>query len=193
MKVLHRPAGALGTNTFLLIGENGLAAAIDPADGADRTLALLAQHGATLTHILLTHGHYDHVGAVQALREVTGARVLLNAADAKGNALFPFTGPDGGFSDGAIIRVDSDLAFRVLATPGHSAGSVSFLCGDLLFCGDTLFAGSAGRTDFEDGDEGALRRSLARLADLPDETQVLPGHGPFSTIGEERVSNPYLV
>lgn len=194
MKLLHIPAGApLYTNTFLLIGENGLAAAIDPAADAQRYLDLLAQNGARLTHILLTHGHYDHVGAVQALRAATGAPVFLGAGDAGSGELFPLPDPDRAYTDGETLAVDSDVSLRVLATPGHSAGSVSLLCGDVLFSGDTLFAGSAGRTDFAGGDAGALRRSLARLAAaVPDAAQVLPGHDRFTTMGEERRHNPYL-
>ena len=124
MKALHIVAGPpLYTNTFLLIGENGLAAAIDPAADAQRYEELLDEHGARLTHILLTHGHYDHVAAVEALREATGACVVMSEADARGGRLFPFVSPDRDYSDDETIPVDSDLSFRVICTPGHSAGS----------------------------------------------------------------------
>lgn len=194
MKALHIVAGPpLYTNTFLLIGENGLAAAIDPAAGAQRYLDLLAEHGARLTHILLTHGHYDHVAAVEALREATGACVVMSEADARGGRLFPFVSPDRDYADGETISVDSDLAFRVIRTPGHSAGSVCLLCGSLLFSGDTLFAGGIGRTDLECGEGDSMRHSLAKLlATIPDDPQVLPGHGDFSTLDQEREQNPYL-
>ena len=144
MKIYHIPAAPpLYTNTFLLVGENGLAAAVDPAAGAQEYLRLLEQEGARLTHILLTHGHYDHVGAVEELQRKTGAKVWLAPQDACGGELFfPFTTPDNAYADGEEIRVDTDLAFRVIATPGHSAGSVCLLCGGLLFSGDTLFAGT---------------------------------------------------
>lgn len=142
MKIYHIPAAPpLYTNTFLLVGENGLAAAVDPAAGAQEYLRLLEQEGARLTHILLTHGHYDHVGAVEELQRKTDAKVWLAPQDACGGELFPFTTPDNAYADGEEIRVDTDLAFRVIATPGHSAGSVCLLCGGLLFSGDTLFAG----------------------------------------------------
>ncbi len=194
MKALHISAGPpLYTNTFLLIGEGGLAAAIDPAAPAEKYLDLLKTHGARLTHILLTHGHYDHVGAVHALRAATGALVWMGAEDARGGRLYPFTEPDHDYTDGETISVDSDLSFRVLKTPGHSPGSVCLLCGELLFTGDTLFAGSAGRTDMEGGSAEALRQSLAKLlAQVSGDPQVLPGHDVFSTMADERADNPYL-
>ena len=161
MKIYHIPAAPpLYTNTFLLVGENGLAAAVDPAAGAQEYLRLLEQEGARLTHILLTHGHYDHVGAVEELQRKTGAKVWLAPQDACGGELFPFTTPDNAYADGEEIRVDTDLAFRVIATPGHSAGSVCLLCGGLLFSGDTLFAGR--------GPYGPARRQLGHTAGKPE-------------------------
>ncbi len=101
MKIYHIPAAPpLYTNTFLLVGENGLAAAVDPAAGAQEYLRLLEQEGARLTHILLTHGHYDHVGAVEELQRKTGAKVWLAPQDACGGELFPFTTPDNAYADG---------------------------------------------------------------------------------------------
>lgn len=194
MKVYHLPAAApLYTNTFLLIGETGKAAAVDPAADAAQYLRLLERHGAQLTHILLTHGHYDHVGAAGALREKTGAQVWLNPQDAAGGRLFPFTAPDHAYADGGTISVDTDLAFRAIATPGHSAGSVCLLCGDVLFSGDTLFAGDIGRTDLAGGDAQAMRQSLAKLcAAVAGNARVLPGHEEFSTMDAEKAHNPYL-
>ena len=195
MKIYHIPAAPpLYTNTFLLVGENGLAAAVDPAAGAQEYLRLLEQEGARLTHILLTHGHYDHVGAVEELQRKTGAKVWLAPQDACGGELFPFTTPDNAYADGEEIRVDTDLAFRVIATPGHSAGSACLYDpeGNVLFSGDTLFAGSYGRTDFLGGSSRDMAASLKRLSKLPPETRVLPGHGASSTIEEELRTNPYL-
>lgn len=194
MKLYHIPAAPpLYTNTFLLIGQNGKAAAIDPSASAAEYLHLLKEHGARLTHILLTHGHYDHVGAAKTLREKTGAQVWLNAQDTAGDRLFPFTAPDRGYTDGETITVDSDLAFRVIATPGHSAGSVCLLCGGLLFSGDTLFAGDIGRTDLAGGDMDAMRQSLAKLCNaVTQDARVLPGHEEFSTMEHEKRHNPYL-
>ena len=175
------------------MGENGLAAAVDPAAGAQEYLRLLEQEGARLTHILLTHGHYDHVGAVEELQRKTGAKVWLAPQDACGGELFPFTTPDNAYADGEEIRVDTDLAFRVIATPGHSSGSVCLLCGGLLFSGDTLFAGDVGRTDLPGGSWDTLRESLKKLcAAVTENVQVLPGHEEFSTMDRERANNRYL-
>lgn len=181
------------TNTYLLIGENKRAAVIDPAAEAENYLDILQQEGAQLTHILLTHGHYDHVHSAQTLREKTGAQIWLDAQDAKGNRLFPFTSPDHGYTDGEVITVDTDLALKVIATPGHSEGSVSFLIGDMLFSGDTLFKGGMGRTDFEGGSSEKIKESLKKLCRLVSENvRVLPGHQDFSTLKEEKAHNPYL-
>lgn len=194
MKIYHIPAAPpLYTNTFLLIGANGKAAAVDPSANASEYLRLLEEHGAKLTHILLTHGHYDHVAAVEALREKTGAGVWLNPQDTAGGRLFPFTTPDHAYTDGETITVDTDLAFQVIATPGHSAGSVCLLCGDLLFSGDTLFACDIGRTDLAGGNMDTMRQSLAKLCKaITEDVRVLPGHEDFSTMAYERQHNPYL-
>lgn len=194
MKVYHiHAAPPLYTNTFLLVGENGRAAAIDPAADAQEYLRLLRQDGAQLTHILLTHGHYDHVGAVEALRAQTGAPVWLNPQDAVGSELYPLTGADHAYRDGETICVDTDLAFEVIATPGHSMGSVCLRSGGLLFSGDTLFAGDVGRTDMPGGDWQTLCRSLQKLcAAVTDNVQVLPGHEAFSTMAAEKAHNRYL-
>ncbi len=195
MKVLHLNGPVpLYTNTFLVLDEQGAAAAVDPAAPAGRYLELLEKNGAKLTHILLTHGHYDHVGAVRELREKTGARVYLAREDAVGDRLLPLMGSDvdEDYADGGEIAVGS-LRFTAYRTPGHSAGSVCLLCGDVLFSGDTLFAGDIGRTDLENSDPQAMRRSLEKLCRaVHGEVQVLPGHEEFSTMEDERAHNPYL-
>ena len=194
MKIYHIPAAPpLYTNTFLLVGENGLAAAVDPAAGAQEYLRLLEQEGARLTHILLTHGHYDHVGAVEELQRKTGAKVWLAPQDACGGELFPFTTPDNAYADGEEIRVDTDLAFRVIATPGHTRGSVCYLCGDTLFSGDTLFDGDVGRTDLAESVPAQMAQSLTRLGrEVPPGVQVLPGHEGFTTMAGQLAHNRWL-
>lgn len=192
MEILHvRGPAPLYTNTFLAT-DGKAAAAIDPAAAPQEYLRLLEARGLTLTHILLTHGHYDHVGAAEALRAATGAAVYLAKEDAQGGRLFPFTAPDADYEDGMTIRV-GELAFTVYKTPGHSPGSVCLLCEDVLFSGDTLFAGDIGRTDLAGGSMDEMRRSLEKLCRaVHGDVQVLPGHEEFSTLPAERARNPYL-
>ena len=163
MEILHlRGPAPLSTNTFL-VTDGKVAAAIDPAAAPQEYLRLLKERGLALTHILLTHGHYDHVGAVEALRAATGAAVYLAKEDAQGGRLFPFTTPDEDYRDGMTVPV-GELAFTVYRTPGHSPGSVCLLCGDALFSGDTLFAGDIGRTDLAGGSMDDMQRSRKSCA-----------------------------
>ena len=195
MKLFHLSGPApLNTNTFLLIGNAGHAVVIDPAAAAEEYERLLTEHGAALTHILLTHGHHDHVGAVKALKKKYGAAVYLGNGDHDGTRLFPLTDADVdvAYSDGADIAVD-DMTFHVIATPGHSQGAVCLLCGDVLFSGDTLFAGEIGRCDLDGGSYPVMLHSLAKLkAAVQINAQVLPGHEAFSDMDTEKAQNPYL-
>ena len=194
MKLIHIVGPAmLFTNTFLVLTEAGHAIAIDPAAHPQNYLDALAEHHATLTHILLTHGHYDHVGAVRALKEQTGAAVYLEPADRQGSQMYPLAAADAAYPADGRLAVD-ELTFAVYRTPGHTPGSVCLARGGYLFSGDTLFAGSCGRVDLPGGSAAEMRRSLALLAELPlpDDTRVLPGHGEDSTLGEERRHNPYM-
>ena len=196
MKIQHIPGLApLYTNTFLLVTDAGHGIAVDPAAAPQTNLDALQAAGAPLTHILLTHGHYDHVGAVADLRKATGCQVYMDPADAQGSAMLPLTRDLVGAPWPADDKLEIDeLTFRIYHTPGHTLGSVCLGCGELLFSGDTLFAGSCGRTDLPGGSVRAMQQSLALLAGLPlpDDTQVLPGHESFTTLGRERRSNPYL-
>lgn len=189
MKFIHIVDGPpLYTNCFLLIGNEGHAVAIDPAAPAGQFAKQLEENGATLTHILLTHGHHDHIGSVEALRQQYGARVYIGAADA---AQFGIAA-DETYTDGGSIVVD-DMKFTTIFTPGHTPGSVCIRCGEWLFSGDTLFAGDIGRTDFAGGSRADMTASLKKLLrEVPDNPQVLPGHEEFSTMDAERQTNPYL-
>ena len=183
----------LCTNTFLLVTDAGHAVAIDPAADASLYEQALEQTGAKLTHILCTHGHYDHVGAVKQLREKWGCKVYLDPADAKGNSSLPMTESDCGYVDGGEIKVD-ELTFKTWHTPGHTPGSWVILCGDMFFTGDTLFHGSIGRTDLPGGSMMQMEESLQKLLELPvpDKARVLPGHEAFSTMADEKRHNYYL-
>lgn len=195
MELLHISGPwPLQTNTFLLFTAAGHAVVIDPAADPQTYLDKAAERGAVITHLLLTHGHYDHVGAVEALKRRTGAVVMMDPADAKGDQMFPLRAVDAGYPESGAFTVD-ELAFRCWHTPGHTPGSWCLWCDGALFSGDTLFAGSCGRVDLPGGSAQQMRASLSMIANLPlpDETKVYPGHESFSTLGRERRTNPYLL
>lgn len=189
MKMMHIIDGPpLYTNCFVLVGDKGHAVVIDPAAKLKQFVQVLEDNNATLTHILLTHGHNDHIGSAQALREKYDAKLYVNEADA---IIFGID-YDMPYVDGGILTID-DMTFETIFTPGHSPGSTCIRCGDLLFSGDTLFAGDIGRTDFGGGDPEAMRQSLNKLCRLiVDDVKVLPGHEEFSTMQHEKMTNPYL-
>lgn len=196
MKIQHIPGVApLYTNTFLIVTDAGHGIIVDAAAAPQTYLDALQAEQAQLTHILLTHGHYDHVGAVAALRKATGCKVYMDPVDAVGNQMLPLTRDlvDENWPANGELKID-ELTFKIYHTPGHTPGSVCLLCGELLFSGDTLFSGSCGRTDFPGGSMQQMQQSLSLLAELPipDTVQVLPGHESFSTLGRERRSNPYM-
>ena len=157
------------TNSFLLLTKAGHAVIIDPAAGVQEYDKILREHGAVLTHILCTHGHYDHVGSAGVLSREWGAKIWCEAADCAGTQLFPLKSADFGYEEGTNLLVD-ELTFTAWHTPGHTEGSVVLLCSEYLFVGDTVFQGLP----------------------IPKETQLLPGHGDFSTYGEELETNYYI-
>ena len=209
MRIQGFATGAYRENAWL-VSDGAAAVLVDPGAEPERLLAAVRGAGASLSAILLTHGHLDHLSALPALLAASpGAAVHVAPGDADWcftarNALEPYEPvlePPAGLArelvEGAEIAA-GPATFRVLATPGHSPGSVCLLLEDatlphpVLFSGDTLFAGSIGRTDFEGGSDAAMAASLRRLAALDPATAVLPGHGPATTIGRERAANPYL-
>jgi hydroxyacylglutathione hydrolase len=201
------PVGPLACNcTILGDEETREAIVIDPGDDISRIHKRLTEQGLKLKQILVTHGHIDHVGGALKLKRLTGAPIYLNENDLPQLEMMdtqaawigispPETAPpDEGLKDGQLVGLEHYPA-QVLHTPGHTQGSIClhFAPVGLLIAGDTLFAGSIGRTDLPGGNYDQIIASLrSRLLTLPDETKVLPGHGPATTIGEERASNPYL-
>lgn len=199
IKTLH--LGLIKTNCYLLSTENA-AVVIDPGFDRPATLEFLNENSDKERLILLTHAHFDHIGGAEVLREKTGVRIGIGEPDAQGLAdtalnlsdmfhakINPFK-PDLNFKNGQVITV-GDISFKVISTPGHTVGGVSYLTGDCLFSGDTLFENSVGRTDFPGGDIKVLKRSVKKLLTLPGDTKVYPGHGDSTTIAREKEYNMF--
>lgn len=198
MDIKTLQVGEMGTNCYLLCDEKeNLCAVIDPGGDADRVATAVEWSGCAPCAILLTHGHYDHTGAVAELQaKWPGVPVYLNQRDQYGDDprmahLFLPVKDAKDYDEGDILSVGG-LTVSVLATPGHTEGGVTLRCGDVLFCGDTLFAGSCGRVDFPGGSMEKIMASLKRLGELEGDLQVLPGHMNASTLDRERARNPYL-
>lgn len=197
MLIKNLQLGHLETNCYVVTDEASLlCAVIDPGDESNTVLHYLEQNRLTCKAILLTHGHFDHTGAVLALMEETGAALYMGQKDANvrvGRADYFFTPPPGTIyvTEGQEITVGA-LTFTVIETPGHTPGGVTYRCENALFTGDTLFKDSCGRTDFDGGDMNTLMASLRKLADLPGDFEVYPGHLGSTTLARERRSNYYL-
>jgi len=196
------PLGSYQTNCYILWAEgSSTCAVIDPGDSAQQVLSEVAGLGLTVEAILLTHGHFDHVGAVKELVKATGCALWMSQSDwsQKKNPtnLFFYPLANCDFTEvqfceeGEVIHAGG-LTFTVMETPGHTYGSVCYRCEDALFCGDTLFAGSCGRIDLPGGDRAAMADTLARLRELEEDLCIFPGHGGSSTLAHEQQCNPYL-
>ncbi len=199
------PVGAFQMNCYLVADEETRdGVLIDPGDESGRLLDLIRTEGVTIRALLLTHGHVDHVMRAQEVKEALGVPLhahpgdleLIQAAPQQAMLFGLEPGPipvvDGELREGTDFRAGS-LVFQVLHTPGHSPGGVVLLSGGNAFVGDTIFAGSVGRTDLPGGDFRQLQRSIRnRIYSLPDDTILHPGHGPATTVGEEKRSNPFV-
>lgn len=189
--------GSMAACCYLVWDEQtGSAVLIDPGAGADALRRTLDTAGLRLRHIFLTHLHYDHIGAVDALRDgdvrVWLCRRELENDTCISHGLMDLSLPLCFYDEGDEIAVDS-LRFAVLATPGHTPGSVCLRCGELLFTGDTLIAGSCGRVDFPGGSAADMLVSLRRLAALDGSLTALSGHAAPTTLAHERQTNPFML
>ncbi|MFP4194323.1 MAG: MBL fold metallo-hydrolase [Desulfosalsimonas sp.] len=197
--------GPIMANCYILGCERTKSAAvIDPGDDADRILMKLSEDNLTLKYIINTHGHFDHVGGNAALKKASGAEILIHKADEPMLAELGRTAasfglpaensppPDRTIDEGDEISF-GDITLKVLHTPGHSPGGVSLHTDKMVFVGDALFAGSIGRTDLPGGDYNTLISNIkTKLLVMDDNTKVYTGHGPATTIGQEKRSNPFL-
>ena len=206
MKVIPVEVGNLGTNCYILYCETTKeAAVIDPGSDGDRIMRQIAKHDLKPVCIINTHGHGDHIGANNFVKEKTAVPVYIHRLDgdmltSAAKNLSTWLGPgftchaaDRLLEDGDILSVGT-ISLKVIHTPGHTPGGICLQAGDIVISGDTLFADSVGRSDFPGGSHRELIASIQnRLMTLADDVTVYPGHGPETTIGWERSNNPFLV
>lgn len=207
VKIKCLTVGPLEANAYILYHTAAKeAVVIDPGDEEKKILRELDKSGCTLNYMLLTHGHADHIGAVPYLKQQTKATVAMHAADADmltsskrslwrmfyGERPFGLMQSDLMLKEGDILPL-GDEEIHVMHTPGHSPGSICFMCGDYLFTGDTLFKSGVGRVDLPGGDGTLLQRSLKRINQLERNCIICAGHGNETTMQEERRLNPFLM
>jgi len=196
--------GPLEENTYI-IGDEATkqAIVIDPGDEADRIMDVINENGLEVNAIICTHAHFDHIGATGDIKDKTGARILVHQDDLEtydlakdqgafwGYSVDDLPRPDGFLEEGDEVKA-GNLSFKVMHTPGHSRGGICLYGEGIVITGDTIFQGSVGRTDFPGGSIEKLKESFKRLLELPENTQVLSGHGPETTIGREKTGNFFV-
>lgn len=204
MKIHTLNLGELRSNCYVVETAPGRCIIVDLGGDADYLMNFLKMNKLKLTKILLTHGHFDHIGGVEEVRRLTGAEVFIHLNDsemltsekyslASGMSYDPFIPVTlwTAVEEDAIIQ-DGELSFKVIHTPGHSGGSVCYICEDVIFSGDTLFNRSIGRTDFLGSNPIDMKKSLKKLSLLEGDYKVLPGHNMPTTLDFERKMNPYM-
>ena len=196
--------GAFQENVYLVVDQaTNRAVLVDPGAEPERVARMVRESGATLDAIWITHAHLDHIGAVAGIKRTWNVPVLCHpldhvvwkraaeAAAGYGVAFEQPAAPDAELADGDQLSI-GEARFAVMHLPGHAPGHVAFVGDEIVLGGDLLFAGSIGRTDLPYADGEAMQRSLERVLTLRDDLLVLPGHGPATTIGDERATNPFL-
>lgn len=204
VKIESITVGSLEVNCYIVYdAATGEAMVIDPGDEPDRIMEVISGLGLKVKYIVCTHTHFDHVGAVPEVKRATGAKIVIHSGEkdiyeaAKdmgafwGYELEDLPAPDMLVKEGDTIEV-GDAKFTVFHTPGHSPGGICLYGEELLITGDTIFAGSVGRTDFHGGSLHQLKESFRRILALPEGTDILPGHGPVTTVGEEKRGNFFI-
>lgn len=199
MEITLLTVGAYQTNCYIVTADDKSAVVIDPGEEADKIINKAKELGAKVKYILLTHGHFDHIGAADAVkRAFPESRIVVMKADediCRNAALVggdnATADPDMLVEDGDIIKV-AELSFKYMATPGHTKGSAIIICEDKIFSGDTIMSRTCGRTDLFGGSTKDIRSSLKKIGELSGDYEIYPGHGPETNMAVERYANPYL-
>lgn len=199
MKIQKIITGPLAVNTYIF-SDNGEAFVVDPGGSGEQIFSIIEAENLKLKAVLLTHGHFDHTGAVNYLQE-RGATVIIGAGEEKfalssDNLAALYSDTWSSFAVDVTVKDGEKFSLcgneiEVIATPGHTPGGICYRVDDFLFSGDTLFAGSMGRTDFPGGDYGKLIKSIKKLFEIVDDLVILPGHGDESTLSREKGRNLY--
>lgn len=206
MNILNIPVGFLGTNCYILSDGSGACAVVDPGAQPEKIMGLLAEKNLKVEYILLTHGHHDHIGGVKKLAEAyPDARLCIGKNDVEMLSDAQKSLASGRYDNAENFHLSKaepleeggeltlgELSIRVMETPGHTKGGVCYICGNVIFSGDTLFHGDVGRCDLYGGDYAVMKKSLKKLAELPGDYAVYPGHGDESTLEYERKNNRYI-